>query len=60
MVLVVNAGDVRDTGSIPRSRRFHGGGHGSPLQCSRLENPKTEEPGGLKSMGWARDRTEGI
>ena len=30
------AGDV---GSIPRSGRSPGGGHGNPLQCSCLENP---------------------
>ena len=34
-----NAGDVRDTGSIPGSRRSPGGGHSSPLQYSCLENP---------------------
>ena len=34
-----NAGDVRDTGSIPGSGRFPGGGHGNPLQYSCLENP---------------------
>ena len=28
-----------------------GGGNGNPLQCSYLENPGTEEPGGLLSMG---------
>ena len=33
-----NAGDVRDVGSIPGSRRSPGGGHGNPLQCSCLEN----------------------
>ena len=27
-----SAGDVRDTGSIPRLRRSSGGGHGNPLQ----------------------------
>ena len=31
------------------SGRFPGGGPGNPLQCSCLENPKTEEPGGLQS-----------
>ena len=41
VVLVVknplaNAGD---TGSIPGSERSPGGGHGSPLQYSCLENP---------------------
>ena len=35
----VNAGDVREVGSIPGSGRSHGGGHGNPLQYSCLENP---------------------
>ena len=30
---------VRDTASIPGSRRSPRGGHGNPLQCSCLENP---------------------
>ena len=34
-----NAGDIRDTGSIPGSGRSPGGGHGNPLQYSCLENP---------------------
>ena len=34
-----NAGDVRDTDSIPGSGRSPGGGHGDPLQDSCLENP---------------------
>ena len=34
-----NAGDLRDAGSIPGSGRSPGGGHGNPLQYSRLENP---------------------
>ena len=34
-----NAGDVRDTGSVPGSGRSPGGGHGNPLQYSCLENP---------------------
>ena len=34
-----NAGDIRDTGSIPGSERSPGGGHGNPLQYSCLENP---------------------
>ena len=35
--------------------RSPGGGHGSPLQYSCLENPMvTEEPGGLQSMGSQR------
>ena len=34
-----NAGDVRDSGSIPGWERILGGGHGNPLQYSCLENP---------------------
>ena len=34
-----NAGDTRDTGSIPGSRRYPGGGNGSPLQYSCLGHP---------------------
>ena len=34
-----NAGDTGDTGSIPGSGRSPGGGNGSPLQYSYLENP---------------------
>ena len=36
--LPANAGDVRDTGSIPESRRSPGEGNGNPLQYSCLEN----------------------
>ena len=32
------AGDIRDMGSTPGSGRSPGGGHGNPLQYSRLEN----------------------
>ena len=35
----VNAGDMRDLGSIPGSGRSPGGGNGNPLQYSCLENP---------------------
>ena len=31
-----------------------GEGNGNPLQYSYLENPWTEEPGGLQCMGWQR------
>ena len=34
-----NAGDIGDMVSIPGSGRCLGGGHGNPLQYSRLENP---------------------
>ena len=44
MALVVknppaNAGDVGDVGSASGSGRSPGGGHGSPLRYSWLENP---------------------
>ena len=37
--LSANAGDIKDTGSIPGSGRSPGGGHGNPLQCSCREAP---------------------
>ena len=37
--LPVNAGDIRDTDSVPGSGRSPGGGNGNPLQYSCLENP---------------------
>ena len=37
--LPLNAGDVRDAGSIPGSGRSSGGGNGNPLQYSCLKNP---------------------
>ena len=37
--LPVNAGDIRDAGSIPGSGRSPGIGHGNPLRYSCLENP---------------------
>ena len=42
--LPANVGDVKDTGSIPESRRSSGGGYGNPLPYSCLENP-TERGG---------------
>ena len=35
--LPANAGDIRDSGSIPGLGRSPGGGHGNPLQYSWLE-----------------------
>ena len=35
-----NAGDIRDTGSIPGSGRSPGEGHGNPLQYSCRENTR--------------------
>ena len=39
----VDAGDIRDVGLIPGSRRFPGGGNGNPLQYSCLGNPVDRE-----------------
>ena len=41
MVLVVKNSPAKkgDSGSIPGSGRFPGGGHGNPFQYSCLENP---------------------
>ena len=36
--LPANEGDIKDADSIPGWGRFPGGGHGSPLQYSCLEN----------------------
>ena len=46
----------RDAGSIPGWERSPGGGNDNPLQYSCLENPWTQEPGGLQSMGSQRVR----
>ena len=37
--LPADAGDARDTGSIPGLGKSPGGGHGNPLQFSCLGNP---------------------
>ena len=37
--LLANAGDLRDTGSVPGSGRSSGEGNGNPPQYSCLENP---------------------
>ena len=41
--LPANAGDLRDTGSIPGSGRCSEEGNGNPLQCSCLGNPMDRE-----------------
>ena len=53
-----NAGDTGDVGLIPGSGRSSGEGNGYPLQYSCLENPWTEEPSGLQSMGLQRVRCD--
>ena len=53
-----NAGDSRDTGSIPGSGRSPGGENGNPLQYSCLENAMDREAwwaavhGVAKSWTW--------
>ena len=48
--LPANAGDARDTGSVPGSEKSPGGGHGNPLPYSGLKNPWTGDPGGVQSI----------
>ena len=45
-----NAGDARDTGSIPGTGRFPGEGNGNSLHTLAWKIPWTEEPGGPQSM----------
>ena len=52
--LRANAGDLKDMDSTPGLGRSLGGGHGNLLQYSCLENPWTEEPGRLRSIGLQR------
>ena len=62
VVLVVknppaNAGDVRDSGSIPGSGRSPGEGTGKPLQNSRLENPMDRGAWQTSVHGVTKSRT---
>ena len=41
-------------GAYPWVGKIPGEGHGNPVQYSCLENPWTEEPGGLRSVGSQR------
>ena len=59
MVLVVknppaNAGDVRDTVSIPGSGRSPRGGHSNHSSILAWKIPWTKEPGRLQSIGLQR------
>ena len=49
--LPVNAGDKRDSGSIPGLGRSPGGGHGNPFQYSCLENPMDRSLVGYSPWG---------
>ena len=46
--------ETGDTGPIPGLGKSSGGGHGSPLQYSCLENPVDRGPGGLQPTGSQR------
>ena len=46
-----------DTGLIPGSGRFPGGGHGNPLQYSCLENPKDRGAWKTTVHGVAKSQT---
>ena len=46
-----SAGDTGDTGSVPGFGRSPGGGQGSPLQYSSLENSMDREAGGYRPKG---------
>ena len=52
-----NAGDIRDTGSIPGSGRCPGGGHGNTLQYFCLENPRDRGAWWATIHGAAKSQT---
>ena len=52
-----NAGNVRDSGSIPGLGRSPGGGPGNPLQCSCLENPMDKRAWWATVHGVAKSQT---
>ena len=54
--LPVNAGGIRDTGLIPGTGRYHGRGHGNPLQCSCLENPMDTRAWRATALGVERSQ----
>ena len=49
--------NVGDLGSIPGLERYPGGGHGSPLQCSGLENPMDRRAWWATVHGVAKSQT---
>ena len=62
MVLVVNnmpvnAGDIRDVGSVPGSGRSPGGGHGNPFQYFCLEKSMDRGAWQVTVHGVAKSRT---
>ena len=57
-IMPASAGDPGDIVSFPGLGRFPGTGSGNLLQYSCLENPWTEEPGGLLFVGSQRVRPD--
>ena len=55
--LPANAGDIRDTGSIPGLGRSPGAGNGNPLQYSCLENPTVRGTWQAPVRGVAKSQT---
>ena len=53
-----NAGDTRDTGSLPGSGRSLGGGNGNPPQYSCLDNPMDRGAWWATVHGVAKSQTE--
>ena len=53
-----NAGDIRDKGSIPGSRRSLGGGNGNPLQYSCLGNPMDRGAWRAPALGVTKSCTQ--
>ena len=63
MALVVNnppanAGDAREVGSIPGSRRSPGGGHGTPIQYFCLDNPLGQRRSLAGYSPWGRKESD--
>ena len=54
--LPANAGDARNVGSTPGSRRASGEGNGNHSNILAWKIPRTEEPGGLQFMGLQKVR----
>ena len=55
---LANAGDVRDSSSIPGLGRSPGGGNGTPLQYSCLENPMYRGAWWATVHGVTKSRTQ--
>ena len=53
--LPASAWNVRDLGLMPGSGRSPTGRHGNPFQYFAGRISWTEEPGGLQSMGFAKE-----